>query len=326
MRHHDNAPPPAAGASAESGIVIDNLIKSYGTRQVLKELSFSIKPGLMTGFVGGNGAGKTTTMRILMGVLDHDGGTITVNGSPIDARYRSQIGYMPEERGLYPKMPVKEQLVYLAKLHGVDSAAASHRSEEILERLGLASRAKDDLEDLSLGNQQRVQVAAALVHEPAALVLDEPFSGLDPQAVETILELLQEFASRGAPVLFSSHQLDLVERLCDELVILADGQVAANGTRNQLLEQADIKDWRLRTDADTGWAREVPGITVTEFDGGDLRFTAENSQTAHQLLAQAITRGTVFEFGPIHRSLHEIFHDVVTDQSDTADTTPGDHP
>ncbi|WGH82929.1 ABC transporter ATP-binding protein [Auritidibacter ignavus] len=328
MRHTSTAQPSVSEPRAGSGIVLENLSKSYGTHRVLTDLSFPIKSGRMTGFVGGNGAGKTTTMRILMGVLAYEGGTITVDGSPIDAQYRSRIGYMPEERGLYPKMPVKEQLVYLAKLHGVSSSQASRRSDEILERLELGARAADNLEELSLGNQQRVQVAAALVHDPVALVLDEPFSGLDPQAVDTILDVLREVAGRGAPVLFSSHQLDLVERLCDELVILANGRVAANGTRDQLLAQAGMSEWQLRTDTDTGWAREIPGISVTEFDGGDLRFTAENAETAHQLLTHAITRGTIFEFGPVHHTLHEIFHDVVQDvntkQSSPAESTPGD--
>lgn len=175
-------------------ISVRGLNKSFGGKRALHDLSFDIKPGLMTGFVGDNGAGKTTTMRILLGVLSHDSGEILVDGEPITSDYRAGIGYMPEERGLYPKMPVIDQLVYLARLHGSSAKAAKTRAMNLLERLDLDHRAKDKLEELSLGNQQRAQVAAALVHEPSALVLDEPFSGLDPHAVDITLQVLQETA------------------------------------------------------------------------------------------------------------------------------------
>ena len=224
-------------------ITVNEVSKSFGSTPVLQDLSFSIRPGLMTGFVGGNGAGKTTTMRILLGVLDADSGRIEVDGAPITRDYRAGIGYMPEERGLYPKMSVLDQLVYLGRLHHMRGADAKARALELLERLNLGDRAGSRLEELSLGNQQRAQIAAALVHDPVALVLDEPFSGLDPNAVETTLQVLRETADTGVPVLFSSHQLDLVERLCDELIILAGGRVRASGTRDELL--AAHERWSL---------------------------------------------------------------------------------
>src|SRR6185436_15703812 len=165
------------------------------------------------GFVGPNGAGKTTTMRIILGVLTADGGEVRWRGSPVDAGTRRRFGYMPEERGLYPKMRVRTQLVYLASLHGVaDPEAAASRW---IERLGL---------------QQRVQLAAALVHEPELLVLDEPFSGLDPVGVDVLSGVLREYAATGVPVVFSSHQLELVERLCEAVAIIKDGRLVASGT------------------------------------------------------------------------------------------------
>jgi ABC-2 type transport system ATP-binding protein len=182
----------------------------------------------MFGFVGPNGAGKTTAMRIILGVLAPDGGEVRWRDEPVDARTRRRFGYMPEERGLYPKMRVRAQLTYLAALHGVEAPEAA--ADRWIERLGLTERAEDRVEALSLGNQQRVQLAAALVHEPELLVLDEPFSGLDPVGVDVLSGVLKEYAATGVPVVFSSHQLELVERLCEAVAIIKDGRLVASGT------------------------------------------------------------------------------------------------
>ncbi|WP_404312461.1 ATP-binding cassette domain-containing protein [Agrococcus terreus] len=284
--------------------------RSFGGHRALSDVTFDVHAGRMTGFVGANGAGKTTAMRIILGVLAPDGGEVRWDGRPITADDRAQFGYMPEERGLYPKMQVKEQLVYLARLHGMDARTAATRADDLLERLGLGERGGDTLESLSLGNQQRAQIAAALVHDPTALVLDEPFSGLDPMAVEVTLEVLRDVARSGAPVLFSSHQLDVVERLCDELVILADGQVRAAGTRQQLRERHSSPEWVLETD-DAGFVRGIPGIEVLEFDGGFVRFAADDAAHADRVLREAIERGSVRSFAPSVRPLTEIFQEVV---------------
>ena len=187
--------------------------RSFGDRKVLDDVSFTVRGGRMTGFVGGNGAGKTTTMRVILGVLAAESGSVTLDGVPLTAAKRARFGYMPEERGLYPKMKIAEQIIYLGRLHGMSPSQAKNNTEALLERLGLGERLGDTLESLSLGNQQRAQIAAALVHDPEVLVLDEPFSGLDPIAVEVVLNVLKDFAATGAPVIFSSHQLDIVERL-----------------------------------------------------------------------------------------------------------------
>lgn len=286
------------------------LNQSFGDHQVLKDVSFDVQPGMMTGFVGANGAGKTTTMRIILGVLEPDSGTVEVDGKPITRQYRSQIGYMPEERGLYPKMKVIEQLVYLGQLRGLSASKARERGNEILERLGLSERARDNVEELSLGNQQRAQIAAALVHEPIALVLDEPFSGLDPVAVDTTLEVLRDVARTGAPVLFSSHQLDLVERLCDEIVIISDGQIKASGSREELLRATVEPEWEIVTTADTGWVRAM-GVEVTDFDARYVRFKAPDAQAAGAVLAAAQERGVIESFGPVHHTLHDIFKETL---------------
>ncbi|MGN6129175.1 MAG: ABC transporter ATP-binding protein, partial [Nocardioidaceae bacterium] len=178
-----------------SGLEFEGVAKRYGAVVALDDLSFGIEPGEIFGFVGSNGAGKTTTMRIALGVLAADRGQVRFGREPVTFVTRRRIGYMPEERGLYPKMRVGEQLVYLARLHGLSRAAATERTRTWAERLGVAARLEDNVEKLSLGNQQRVQLASALVHDPDVLILDEPFSGLDPVAVEVMTEVLQEKAA-----------------------------------------------------------------------------------------------------------------------------------
>ena len=179
----------------------------------------------MVGFVGPNGAGKTTAMRIVLGVLEPDAGEVRWRGARVDAETRRRFGYMPEERGLYPKMRVLDHLVYLARLHGLGATDARSSALGAVETLGVADRRTDRVESLSLGNQQRVQLAAALVHRPDVLVLDEPFSGLDPVGVDVLSGVLRERADGGVPVVFSSHQLELVERLCESVVLIDHGRV-----------------------------------------------------------------------------------------------------
>ena len=199
--------------------------RSFGERVALDGVSFTIGDGETVGFIGRNGAGKTTTMRIVLGLLTPDSGEVRRNGHPITSADRRRIGYMPEERGLYPKMRVAEQLNYFAQLTGLSGLTARRDVDDLLEQFGIASRANDKLEQLSLGNQQRVQLAAALVGRPEMLVLDEPFSGLDPVGIDLLVRVLETRISSGMPVLFSSHQLELVERLCQRVVMIENGRI-----------------------------------------------------------------------------------------------------
>ncbi len=291
-------------------LTIEGVSKRFGDRRVLDDVGFSVGSGRLTGFVGGNGAGKTTTMRILLGVLQADAGTVSIDGTEVGPADRRRFGYMPEERGLYPKMPVAEQVTYLARLHGVDRRSAGQRTAALLERLDLAQHADDAVEKLSLGNQQRVQVAAALVHDPEVLVLDEPFSGLDPMAVDTVLGVLREQAAKGVPVLFSSHQLDVVERLCDDVVVIADGTIRAAGSQEDLRRSAGPAAWELLVDGDVAWLRDEPGVVVREFDGGYAVFEADDA-TAQRVLQRAVQHGTVGSFVPRVPRLSEVFREVV---------------
>ncbi|WP_091227762.1 ABC transporter ATP-binding protein [Microbacterium sp. 3J1] len=292
-------------------LVLTGITKSYGTRRVLDDVSFEVAPGRLTGFVGGNGAGKTTTMRIVLGLLNSDGGQVALDGRALTSADRRQFGYMPEERGLYPKMKVLEQIVYLARLHGFDKTDATTRATALLTELGLEERLNDTIESLSLGNQQRAQIAAALVHDPEVLILDEPFSGLDPLAVDVVASVLQSSAARGASILFSSHQLDVVERLCDDLVILAGGTIRAAGSRDGLRAQHAGDRYELVSAGDAGWLRSEPGVTVLDFEGGYALFDADGPETAQRVLRTAVDRGDVASFAPKHPSLAQIFKEVI---------------
>ncbi|MFB6396276.1 ABC transporter ATP-binding protein [Polymorphospora lycopeni] len=285
--------------------------RAFGDRSVLRDVTFDVTPGRLTGFVGANGAGKTTTMRIIMGALAADSGTVTWDGAPLTRDDRRRFGYMPEERGLYPKMSVSEQLIYLGRLHGLSADAATRNVDALLDRLGLAERAGDKLEKLSLGNQQRAQIAAALVHEPDLLVLDEPFSGLDPLAVDTVLTVLREYTARGVGVLFSSHQLEVVERLCDDLVIIGEGAIRAAGSREQLRQAHALPRYEIRVDGDAGWLRDQPGVTLVDLDGAHAVFDLAAGTDDQSVLRSALDRGPVRVFRPVTPSLAEIFREVV---------------
>jgi ABC-2 type transport system ATP-binding protein len=289
---------------------VDGVSRRYGERTVLDEVSFEVRPGRLTGFVGANGAGKTTTMRIIVGVLAANGGQVLWGEKPIDTDVRRHIGYMPEERGLYPKMKVLDQLVYFGRLHGLSAADASRRATELLTKLGLEERLHDVLETLSLGNQQRVQIAAALVHRPTALVLDEPFSGLDPIAVDAMVGLLKDEVRPEMPVLFSSHQLDLVERICDDLVILSAGKLVASGSVEELrAADGDRFQVRLAGGAPTSTLSDVPGVELIESRNGTALIKADAAP--EQVLADLLAYAPVAEFSRVQRPLSEIYREAV---------------
>ena len=288
-------------------------MRTYGTVRALDGMTFDVQPGAVTGFLGPNGAGKTTTMRAIFGLTALDAGEVRWEGRPIDFAARRRFGYLPEERGLYPTMKVLDQLVWLGELRGMSKEAATDAASGWLAELTLTDRAHDPLEELSLGNQQRVQLIGALIHEPDVLVLDEPFSGLDPVAVDSLSKVLVAEARRGATVVFSSHQLDLVEDLCERAVVVDRGRVVAEGTIDQLTAGADpVLEIEVPTDPDGTWTAALDGIDVLSINAGRVRLqlptgAGSPAERAQEALDAARRAGPINRFGFERRSLAEVF-------------------
>jgi ABC-2 type transport system ATP-binding protein len=304
--------PDPAGSAAPDGLALSDVGKRFGEVQALAGCSLSVARGRMLGFLGPNGAGKTTLMRTVFGLVEPDRGAVLWDGRPIGPDERLRFGYMPEERGLYPRMRVGEQLEYFGRLHGLSGAAARAAAARWLERLGVDARADAKVEELSHGNQQRAQLAAALLHEPDLLVLDEPFAGLDPIAVRTLAAVLRAECARGAAVLFSSHQLELVEDICEEVAIVDHGRIVAAGDLEALKRASARRRIELRLDgAPPGWLPEVAGVELVERRDGSLRLLADRDVHPERVLAAAERDAQVvaFSYGP--PTLAELFLELV---------------
>ncbi len=291
---------------------LQGLRRAYGSIVALDGLSFEVPAGEVVGFLGPNGAGKTTTMRAIFGLADLDAGEVRWHGRAVTAEDRREFGYMPEERGLYPGMLVGEQVEYLGRLHGLSEYDASAAAAHWLERLEVADRRGEKVETLSHGNQQRVQLAAALVHAPELLVLDEPLSGLDPSGIDAIGQVLVEQARQGCCVLFSSHQLDQVEDLCERVTIIQHGRLVASGTVDELVSAGPRRlVVRLEGIRTPDWARGLPGVTVSEVDGAAARLVLDPGVDSDEVLRAAMQAGRLTHFAFERRRLSEVFREAL---------------
>ena len=298
-----------SGVYPSSMLSVRNISKRYGDIVALRDVSFDVQPGRILGFLGRNGAGKTTTMRTIFQLVQADSGEITYNDAPIGLSQLVRFGYMPEERGLYPRMKVRDQLVYLASLSGMNTTDARSSTDMWLERLDLSDRADAKLEDLSHGNQQRVQLVAAIVHDPELLVLDEPFSGLDPIGVDSLSEVIGEFAASGAGILFSSHQLDLVEHICEDVAIVDEGEVVLIGDLDKIREEAPYRRVLIEVDGQL-WAPPVSG-THEVGTRGKRHHIVDASVDVEQLLHLARGAGPITRFSYETPTLSDIFQEAV---------------
>ena len=304
--------------AGERALELDGLTRRFGAVTALDGLTFTVGPGQLFGFVGSNGAGKTTAMRIVMGIDDADAGEVRFGGERLTPARRERFGYMPEERGLYPKVPARRQLTYLGRLHGMTRSDATGAADDLLDRLGLSGRADDPVEKLSLGNQQRVQLAAALIHGPDLLVLDEPFSGLDPIGVDALAGILIERAAAGTPVVFSSHQLDLVERLCDAVAIIHAGRLVAEGSVDVLRAGAGGPVFRIELDPaatprfDPSGLPGVVGMSMPSAGTWHVELVpGVDTATEDALLDAARSAGHVRHYGRWRPTLTERYRQVV---------------
>jgi ABC-2 type transport system ATP-binding protein len=291
---------------------IIDLTKRYGPVVALDGASFTARPGRIVGFLGPNGAGKTTTMRCVFGLAVPDRGEVRWKGQPVDRDMRLRFGYMPEQRGLYPRMRVAEQLSYFGQQHGMSGKAANASAAAWLERMGLGDRAKSKLEELSHGNQQRVQLATALVHDPELLVLDEPFSGLDPIGIATMTDVVREQASKGAGVVFSSHQLDLVEDVCEDVVIIARGRIVASGAIDELKAASGRQHLEIEVGGAHGdWLDGHDRLQVLDRSGDRVKLLVDRGVDLTDLLARAKAAGEVRTFSYEPPKLSELFMEAV---------------
>lgn len=291
---------------------VDGVNKRFGELVALDDCSLTVERGNILGFLGPNGAGKTTTMRIILGLVDPDDGEVSWDGAPIGAAMRLRIGYMPEERGLYPRMELHAQLVYHGRLHGMAKTGAISEATRLLEMLGLEDRTDAKLEELSHGNQQRAQLAVALMHGPELLVLDEPFAGLDPIGVDALSNVLAERALAGSAVLFSSHQLDLVEDMCRQVVIINEGSVVLAGEVDELRRSSPRRYLDVVLEGcDDEWVDELIGVELVGHNGSRFRLLVDDGMQVSEVAAWAEKAGTLREFSFTPPDLSEVFRESV---------------
>ncbi len=290
------------------GLEVEAVEHAFGDRVALGGVSLSVTPGVITGLLGPNGAGKTTLMRILLGVLTPDRGEVRYDGVVVDERVRRAWGYMPQERGLYPAMPAGEQVAYFGRLHGLARPDATGRARDLLAELGLADRWGDRTDKLSGGMQQRLQLATALVHDPDVVILDEPFNGLDPVAVESLSQTLRQRADRGYTVLFSSHQLDLVQNLCEQIVMIDRGRTVLEGDVAELRASSGERQLRLHVESqDSGWYESFPGVHLVSREADELRLAVAHGTDPLAVLDAARASGRVTDFGLDLPTLSQLF-------------------
>ncbi len=290
------------------GLEIREVEHSFGELVALDRVSFDVVPGVITGLLGPNGAGKTTLLRILLGVLSPDRGTVLYDGQVVGEEDRRRWGYMPQERGLYPGMPAGDQVVHFGRLHGLSRGDATGRARLLLEELGLADRWKDRTDKLSGGMQQRLQLATSLVNDPEVIVLDEPFAGLDPVAVVGLSETLRQRARAGRAVLFSSHQLDLVQDLCEDIAMVDHGRTVLQGSVAGLRASSGRRQLRLHVKAPSrDWLSAYPDVTVVSDEADELRLAVPAGVDPLELLDAARAAGRVVDFGLDLPTLSQLF-------------------
>jgi ABC-2 type transport system ATP-binding protein len=292
-------------------IRLEGIRKAYGPKVAVESFDLEVPRGTICGLLGPNGAGKTTTIRIILDIIGADRGRVEVLGGPLTPTVRDRIGYLPEERGLYPKMKVLELLVFLAELKSTLRREAGRRARDWLDRLELGEWAEKKMEELSRGMQQKVQFIATVLHEPDLLILDEPFSGLDPLNVDVLKEIVLEQRSRGAAVLFSTHNMDQAERLCERVVMIKDARKVLDGTLREIKREAWLAGKRqilLSVEGADGFLADPALVESVEDRGTHLAISLRDGVEPQRLLEAAIRSGAkVIRFEVSEPSLHEIF-------------------
>jgi len=292
------------------GLIVEHVNKSFAQFYAIKDLSMEVREGSIFGFLGANGAGKTTTMRMILDILRPDSGSITWNGSDVRQIPRQNWGYLPEERGLYPKMKVDEQLLFLARLNGLSKHAAEQRLDEWLARFQINANRKKKIEELSKGNQQKVQFLAAILHDPTILIMDEPFSGLDPVNATVLKDAFLEMHRQGKTIIFSTHQLEQVEELCQDIVIINKGESVVQGSVQEVKRQhgRNVARLKLDNDPEARWLETLTGVQVTKRRQDYIEMQIQANLNPNLIIEAALQHGGIIShFEITEPSLTDIF-------------------
>lgn len=292
-------------------LIIDSVTKRFGSFTAVDQINFNIPENEIFGFLGANGAGKTTTFRMILGLLDLSEGSITWNGKPVDYSTSSQIGYLPEERGLYPKLKVSEQIVYLARLRGMKKADTLNELDYWLERFKVPDYKNKRVEELSKGNQQKIQFIASIIHKPKLLIMDEPFSGLDPVNVDLLKDAVIELKKNGTTIVFSSHRMEHVEELCEHLCIMDKGKPVVHGKLKDIKKSFGKKNLIIHTDLDVEFLSSIPGVTRMRRTSEGANLQIEDEEVAKKIQEAIFSKGFVRKFELEEPSLHDIFVEKV---------------
>jgi ABC-2 type transport system ATP-binding protein len=287
--------------------------KVYGDFVAVDGVSMAVPPGTIFGLLGPNGAGKTTTIRMILDIIAPDSGAVHLFGRPRKPEDLDRIGYLPEERGLYRKMTAVEQLAFLGQLHGVPGKEATRRAESWLERLELADRAKAKVEELSKGMQQKIQLAGTVLHDPEVVILDEPFSGLDPINQGLFKDVLSDFKREGRTILFSTHVMEQAEKLCDHICLISRGRAVLEGELAAIKREMGGNSYRVVADGELGRIREVPGVETVVEDDGEARVLLAPDANGPDVLRELTGFLAVKEFRSQEPDLEEIFIKAVRD-------------
>ncbi|NLJ74234.1 MAG: ATP-binding cassette domain-containing protein [Firmicutes bacterium] len=292
-------------------LVISDVTKRFRDVTAVDSLSFTVPEGKMYGFLGPNGAGKTTTMRMILGIIQPDEGSVTWKGRSFGRHRKGLFGYLPEERGLYPKMRLDEHLVFLGQLNGLSRSDARQRTDLWIDRFALGEYRHKRIEELSKGNQQKVQTIGTMLHEPEILILDEPFSGLDPVNTALLKEVLIEHNQAGKTVIFSSHRMDQVEEICEDIALIHKGRLVLNGNLRAIKRSMGRQVLRISLEGNQDFWAKIPGLSLLESRQDYLEFRLSSHVDPNQVLATAMEAGQVTRFELVEPSLDQIFVEKV---------------
>jgi ABC-2 type transport system ATP-binding protein len=295
-------------------VELHNVRKVYDTKVAVDNMSFTIEPGTMFGLLGPNGSGKTSTIRMMIGITVPDSGTVQLFGQPFSRNSLKRVGYLPEERGLYKKMKVMDQLIFLGQLHGLDATTASKRAHVWCDRLQITEAIHKRTEDLSKGMQQKIQFISTLLHEPDLIIMDEPFSGLDPVNASLLQDTLIDLRAQGKTILFSTHRMDQVEKMCDNICLIHNGKLVLSGTMTEIKSNYPVNRVQITFTGDDSFLQH-PSILSAKNYGGHAEITLRDGADAQQLLTAAIAHARITRFELTAPTLEEIFIETITNKS-----------